>query len=580
MDLQPGQMLGPYRIEERLVSGGMAKVYRALQASTGREVALKVLPAITADAESIARFEREMRVVAGLQHPHILGLIDAGEDGPWHYLVLPLVRRGDLADLIAREDGPQPLPVARRIALQLCEALDYAHAQGVVHRDLKPANVLLDERGNCLLSDFGIALPEGAERLTAAGAAIGTPEYLAPEQLGGQVDPRSDLYALGMIVFQLVTGRMPFNARGTADWIRAHREASVPAPRALNPALPVALDGVVLKALAKRPEDRHQSAAEFAAALRAALPEAVYAEGALPMPAGTVVMNAPVGRESRRVSALAIAAALLAVLGAVLAWRQFASGTAPSTQPAPPRTSATTSPGAAMTAPSRPAANAPPAVASPADAATTAPGTSPPSLQPDAAQDDSAYDAFDDPRFDQRFDPSRWQLTRAGSKVRFEQRGGSMHVRSQESEHGLYAEFAGTRLTRVSARVRMEAPVAPAAASIGISISRLDRPGQWVSCYVYATHAATAATPVCTDQRRSEFRSGALSALDAWHAVALQVDNSAERVIVSADGQSIGELPFPGATGTGTWYVLLSGWSADGQAIEGDIADLHIAHEP
>jgi hypothetical protein len=128
--------------------------------------------------------------------------------------------------------------------------------------------------------------------------------------------------------------------------------------------------------------------------------------------------------------------------------------------------------------------------------------------------------------------------------------------------------------------VRINAPVAPSAASIGISISRLDRPGQWVSCYVYATHAAATATPVCTDQRRSEFRSGAATALDAWHAVSLRVDGAAERVIVTADGQPIGDLPFPGATGAGTWYVLLSGWSADGQPIEGDIASLYIAHEP
>src|SRR4051794_1195486 len=128
MDLKPGQLLGSYRIEERLVSGGTAKVYRALQPSTGREVAIKVLPAVGADPAALSRFEREIRIIAALQHPHILGLIDAGHEGPWHYLVLPLVRCGDLSDLIARQDGPLALPLARRIALQLCDALEYAHA--------------------------------------------------------------------------------------------------------------------------------------------------------------------------------------------------------------------------------------------------------------------------------------------------------------------------------------------------------------------------------------------------------------------------------------------------------------------
>src|SRR3989442_2693103 len=140
MDPQPGQTLGSYVITERLVAGGMAKVYRARQASTGREVAVKVLT-LDADPDLRARFEHEARVLAALQHPHILGLIDAGREGEWLYLVMPLVRCGDLADMIAREDGPLPLPLLRRAILQLCSALDYAHGQGVVHRDIKPANV-------------------------------------------------------------------------------------------------------------------------------------------------------------------------------------------------------------------------------------------------------------------------------------------------------------------------------------------------------------------------------------------------------------------------------------------------------
>ena len=277
MDPKPGQTLGSYVITERLVVGGMAKVYRGRQASTGREVAIKVLT-LDADPDLRARFEHEARVLAALQHPHILGLIDAGREGEWLYLVMPLVRCGDLADLIAREDGPLPLPLLRRAMLQLCSALDYAHGQGVVHRDIKPANVLLDERGNCLLTDFGIALSADAKRLTVAGFYIGTPEYLPPEQSAGQVDARSDLYSLGVVLFQMATGRLPFAAHTPLDWLRAHSDTPVPAARSINADLPPALEQVISKALAKAPDARYQNAAQFAAAIREALPEARYGE--------------------------------------------------------------------------------------------------------------------------------------------------------------------------------------------------------------------------------------------------------------------------------------------------------------
>jgi len=279
MDPKPGDALGGYVITERLVAGGMAKVYRGRQASTGREVAIKVLT-LDADPDLRARFEHEARVLAALQHPHILGLIDAGREGEWLYLVMPLVRCGDLADLIAREDGPLPLPLLRRSMLQLCAALDYAHGQGVVHRDIKPANVLLDERGNCLLTDFGIALSADAKRLTIAGFYIGTPEYLPPEQSAGRVDARSDLYSLGVVLFQMATGRLPFTAHTPLDWLRAHSDTPVPGARSINPDLPPALEQVISKALAKAPEARYQNAGQFAAAIREALPESRYGESA------------------------------------------------------------------------------------------------------------------------------------------------------------------------------------------------------------------------------------------------------------------------------------------------------------
>ena len=566
MDLKPGQMLGTYRIEERLVSGGMAKVYRALQASTGREVAIKVLPTAHADAATLVRFEREMRVVAGLQHPHILGLIDAGQQDKLHYIVLPLVRRGDLGDLIAREDGPLALPLARRIVLQLCDALDYAHAQGVVHRDVKPANVLLDERGNSLLADFGIALAEGAERLTHAGLAIGTPEYLAPEQANGQADARSDLYALGVIAFQMFTGRMPFDARGAADWLRAHRDAPVPAPRTLNPALPEAIDGLIAKAMAKSPDDRFQSAAEFAAAVRVALPEAQYSERVVrTTDAPAAASTGPTPRRNGPMIAAAVIA--IALAGAVLIWRSWA---APANQPAPAAASSATSANTVSTA----APVVAPAPAAPASATPPLSGVTQTDQEPA-----TIHDAFDDPRFENAFDPERWHLTRGDAHMHFEQHAGSMHIRSQEQVHGLIAEFDSVRITHLAARVRMSAPVAAAMASLGVTLSRHDRPNQWVSCYIYASRGSRTGSPVCTDQRRTEFPHGTAAVLGAWHDVELNVDESAQLVHVSADGKDIGELRFAGS-GANVWYVLLSGWSSDGKPVEGDVGELQIEQAP
>ena len=572
MDLKPGQLLGSYRIEERLVSGGMAKVYRALQPSTNREVAIKVLPATNADAAAIARFEREMRVVAGLQHPHILGLIDAGRQGQWHYLVLPLVRSGDLGDLIAREDGPLPLAAARRIALQLCDALEYAHGQGIVHRDMKPDNVLLDERGNCLLTDFGIAMADDGERLTLAGQTVGTPQYLAPEQASGLADARSDVYALGVIVFQMVTGRMPFEAHTASEWLQAHRSATVPAPSTLNPALPAAIDAVILKVLEKQPGDRYRNATEFAAALRAALPESEFVDRA------TLVQGAPIAAvngKSRNAHWLLIATAAAIAIVVLLALAPRSERT-PAGAPVAAQPVAVEPPAALVAATQNPPPPSPSEALAAAPAGATADATPQSSPLPSAAED-GAYDNFDNRSFEGRYDPARWQPTLAGARMRFEQRSGSLHVRSQEHEHGLYARFAATQLTQVIARIRMNAPVTAGQASLGITLSRLDQPGRWVSCYVYAVRGSTTATPACTDQRRSEFRTGAVAALDSWHDVALTVDGAGARVLVALDGSPAGELPFAATHGPGTWYLLLSGWSADGQAVDGDIDDVGVA---
>lgn len=544
MDPKPGDALGGYVVTERLVAGGMARVYRGRQSSTGREVAIKVLT-LDADPDLRVRFEHEARVLASLQHPHILGLIDAGRQGEWLYLVMPLVRCGDLADLIAREDGPLPLPQLRRAMLQLCSALEYAHSQGVVHRDIKPANVLLDERGNCLLTDFGIALSADAKRLTIAGFYIGTPEYLPPEQSSGRADARSDLYSLGVVLFQMATGRLPFTAHTPLDWLRAHSDTPVPSARTINPDLPPALEQVINKALVKAPDARYQSAAQFAAAIREALPESVYGEDAAHEHAAAVWRPAKIGNGRRTGLWFAIAAIAIAVVG-FAAWR--GSDKSP--------------------------ASAAPATPSPAVSATASPRPAPTLTNSPSAAAAALFDDFDDARYDGKFDSSRWHLTKADARMQIAQQDGALHIRSQEREHGIYAEFPATHLDCVSARVRLDAPALAKEASIGITLSRSDRPGEWVSCYLYATLGATTATPACTDQRRQEFRTGEASELSSWHTLTLHPNSDAKHVIVSTDGRTLGTLPSAGAGGTATWYLLLSGWSSDGQPVQGAIDDV------
>lgn len=555
MDLQPGQILGPYRIVERLTSGGMAKVYRALQPSTGREVALKVLPAVSG-TDAALRFKREAQVLGGLQHPHILPLIDAGEEGVNHYLVMPLLRSGDLASRLARAGGALPLAETRRLLLQLAEALDYAHARGIIHRDLKPANVLLDERGNALLSDFGIALPRGAERLTMVGYALGTPEYLAPEQASGDTDERSDLYSLGVIAYQLATGRLPFSAFGATNWVRAHREDPVPSLRGVQADVPEALERVILKALQKDPAKRWQTAADFAVALRAALPErggpsmteAVTRVVTRPMLLDQAAPAAATPSVSRRVWLVPAVLALVLLAGGGWLWQQRVSKPVHSADVAR-------------------LGNASGNEAAPTNAVTSA-------ATPSAtvsAPPPNVFDDFTDARYNGAFDTTRWAPTRADARMRNVQGSGVLTISTTQREQGLVATFADVRVRSVRARVRLDAPVRAGEATVGITVGRADRAGEWVSCYVYATRGAVLAAPACTDQRRREFPAGTGGNLGAWHDLALVFDAARQRVVLEADGTRLGEMPFRGDDVPMTWYVTLSGWSEDGEEVSGAV---------
>jgi serine/threonine protein kinase len=264
-----GKAFGPYKVLEKIGEGGMAVVYRGVQESLERYVAIKVLRTeLSADQEFIARFRQEALAVAQLSHPNILHVYDAGFAHGVYYIVMAYVDGGSLKDLIAQ--GPVEETFACSLAASLADALDYAHQQGLIHRDVKPSNVLLTRDGRPLLTDFGIAklLDEG-QRLTRTGTSIGTPEYMAPEQAQGQaVDGRTDIYALGVVLYEMLAGWVPFSAQTPIATLYRHVNEPPPPLKQINISVPEWLDAIVQKALAKRPLDRFQRASRMAEALR------------------------------------------------------------------------------------------------------------------------------------------------------------------------------------------------------------------------------------------------------------------------------------------------------------------------
>ena len=273
-----GQSLGKYRILEPLGRGGMAQVYKAYHAQLDRYVAVKILRSdLVEEEEFLARFRREARAVAALRHPNIVQIFDFDVQNDLYYMVMELLEGDTLkAYLNSLRVHAEKLPLGEvvRIFTDVLSGLAYAHREGITHRDLKPANIMLTRRGQAVLTDFGIAQIVGGTQYTVAGALMGTLSYMAPEQgLDGHSDARSDIYSLGIAYYEALTGTVPFDADTPLAILMKHINDPLPLPRKTDPTIPESFERVALTALAKRPEDRFQSANEMAERLAAAAKE-------------------------------------------------------------------------------------------------------------------------------------------------------------------------------------------------------------------------------------------------------------------------------------------------------------------
>jgi serine/threonine-protein kinase len=266
-----GRQLGRYEIRAELGRGGMARVYRAVDTLLQRQVAIKILAAqLSLDDEFVRRFEREATTAANLRHPAIVTIYDVGEQDGLYFIAMEYVEGRSLHHIL-EERRTLGLGYAISLLDPVAQALDYAHEQGAVHRDIKPHNILVDRDGRVMLTDFGIAqTPDSdGERLTRTGIFMGTPEYISPEQAEARrVDGRSDLYSLGVVAYEIITGRVPF-AGPTPQLIVAHSQLPPPPPTSVQAHLPSELDDVLVRALAKRPERRYPTGAALVEALQA-----------------------------------------------------------------------------------------------------------------------------------------------------------------------------------------------------------------------------------------------------------------------------------------------------------------------
>jgi tRNA A-37 threonylcarbamoyl transferase component Bud32 len=297
---------GRYRLDSQLASGGMAQVWRGTDEVLRRSVAVKILhPHLAADDTFVARFRQEAIAVAKLSHPAIVNVYDTCSDGGTEAIVMELVRGETLRQRL--DTGPIGPWVAANIAAQVAGALDVAHAAGLVHRDIKPANIMLSEDGRVKVGDFGIAKAAESADLTQEGSFVGTAKYLAPEQVEGTaVDGRTDLYSLGVVLYEMLCGRVPFEADGSSATAIARLHQDPPRPRLVRAGVPRELEVITLRLLARNPDDRYASATEARGALMAAGADEVTESGMIasmpppPAPAAPAGVGPPTDRTQVR----------------------------------------------------------------------------------------------------------------------------------------------------------------------------------------------------------------------------------------------------------------------------------------
>ncbi len=338
---------GRYRLEARIGSGGMSTVYRALDETLQRQVAIKLMNReVATDSEQLERFRREARAVAQLSHPHIVGVIDAGEDESRPYIVFEFVDGETLKERIRRL-GRLPIAEAVAYTIEIARALGAAHARHIVHRDVKPQNVLIDDEGTAKVTDFGIARTLDEEGLTADGRVLGTTDYVSPEQaLGQSVTGQSDLYSLGIVLWEMLTGEVPFKGENQVAVAMKHVRDALPEIQSRRPEVSAALAGVIDNATAKHQNDRYADDAEFISDLEDVLAIETARAGSATGEATTVLRTLPLrkkrripfGVRHRRIAVVLVVVALLAG-GGVAAWLSTRAhhGTGHPTAPPPSR---------------------------------------------------------------------------------------------------------------------------------------------------------------------------------------------------------------------------------------------------
>ncbi|MFL6214961.1 MAG: serine/threonine protein kinase [Blastocatellia bacterium] len=288
-----GKVIGNYKIVEKIGEGGMGAVYRGLDTMLEREVAIKMLkPELASQPEVLERFRTEAVTLAKLNHPNIATLYSFMRDGEDYFMVMEFVR-GSTLDEVIRRHGAMMIERAVPLFCQALDGIDHAHRMGIIHRDIKPANVMLTDNGSIKVMDFGIARVLGSARMTRAGNVVGTIEYMSPEAVRGlEVDARSDVYSLGILLYEMLTGRVPFDSQSEFEMMKMQVEKAPQPPRTFTASIPVEIEQAIMRSLAKKPEARFQTAGEFRAMLLGALGRATSE-----LPLHTANYSAPVTRQ-------------------------------------------------------------------------------------------------------------------------------------------------------------------------------------------------------------------------------------------------------------------------------------------